>query len=155
LPEIATVLWSARVPRDRTVPASRTQASDARTAYRLAEHRYRWASAYRDGELVCGRVDLTVRRDSRLGLAPRERHYLAASFVERLAPAFRGELAQLVRRRGAAAQRVAEALEPIELVFDDPRLGSQRIIGRVQPPQVRRGGLHDIEFGLRELPQAP
>ncbi len=149
------MLWGAGVPRDRTIPAPRTQASGARTTYRLAEHRYRRARAYRDGELVCGRVDLTVRRDIRLGLAPRERHYLAASFLERLAPAFRGELAQLVHRRGAAAQRVAETLEPIELVFDDPRLGRQRIIGRVQPPQVRRGGLHDIEFGLRELQQTP
>jgi len=41
-------------------------------------------------------------------------------------------------------------MQPIEVVFDDPHLGRQRIIGWIQPPQVRHGALHDIEFGLRE-----
>jgi hypothetical protein len=41
-------------------------------------------------------------------------------------------------------------MDPIELVFDDGRLGRQRITGWVQPPQLRRGELWEIEFGLRE-----
>ncbi|MGH2941965.1 MAG: hypothetical protein ACRDLN_04235 [Solirubrobacteraceae bacterium] len=117
----------------------------------MAEHRYRRARAYRHGELLCGGVYVTVKADTRLGIAPRERRDIAAYFLEHLAASFRHELAQLVHRRGAAAQRAAESLEPIELVFDDPRLGTQRIVGRVVPPQVRRGELQEIQFGLREL----
>jgi len=41
-------------------------------------------------------------------------------------------------------------MKPLEVVFDDPRLGLQRIIGSIQPPQRRDGNLHDIQFGLRE-----
>jgi len=48
------------------------------------------------------------------------------------------------------ARRAAERMRPIEIAFEDPSLGLQRIIGWIQPPQLRRGNLHDIEFGLRE-----
>jgi hypothetical protein len=112
--------------------------------------RYRWAHACRDGQVVCGRVELTVKSDTRLGLAPRERHCFAARFVEHLHPRLRKELNELVERRGAACRRAAERIEPIELVFDDSCLGLQRIVGRIEPPQLHRGELHEIEFGLRE-----
>ena len=112
--------------------------------------RYCSAHASRDHEVVCGRVELAVDADMRLGLAPRERRYFTVRFLEHLHPVLRGELTELVRRRGAVARRAAERMEPIELVFDDPRLGLQRIIGWIQPPQQRNGGLQDIEFGLRE-----
>ena len=69
----------------------------------VRERRYHRARAYRDGELICECVDLTIALDARLGLAPRERRRLVVRFVERLAPAFRHELEQLVRRRGAGA----------------------------------------------------
>jgi len=72
------------------------------------EHSYAWGRAYRDGKLVCGRVHVTVGRDARLGLAPNERRYITARFRERLDAALHAELAQLVRRRGAAARRIAE-----------------------------------------------
>jgi hypothetical protein len=114
------------------------------------EQRYNWARAYRDGQLVCARVQLTVGRDGRLGLTPAERRYVVARFSERLHPALRAELTELARRRGAAARRAADGMDPIEVVFDDRHLGRQRITGWVQPPRVRRGDLHDIEFGLRE-----
>ena len=114
------------------------------------EQRYNWARAYRDGQLVCARVQLTVGRDGRLGLTRAERRYVVARFSERLHPALRAELTALARRRGAAARRVAERMAPIEVVFDDRHLGRQRIVGWVQPPQARRGDLRDIEFGLRE-----
>jgi hypothetical protein len=42
-------------------------------------------------------------------------------------------------------------MEPVEIVFDEPNLGRQRILGWVAPPQRRHGDLHDIEFGLWEL----
>ncbi len=41
-------------------------------------------------------------------------------------------------------------MELIELVIEDPDLGLQRITGRIEPPQVRRGDLRQITFGVRE-----
>jgi hypothetical protein len=41
-------------------------------------------------------------------------------------------------------------MDPIELVFDDPSEGLQRITGWLQPPQGRHRELHEIEFGFRE-----
>ncbi|MCA1677920.1 MAG: hypothetical protein LC777_02695 [Actinobacteria bacterium] len=67
------------------------------------QQRYAWGRVYRDGSLVCGRVHVTIGRDDRLGLAPHERRYLAARFLDRVHPALRAELAELARRRGAAA----------------------------------------------------
>jgi len=127
-----------------------TNALSHRDGDSLTERRYRWARAYRDGEMVCGRVELTVRADTRLGLAPRERRCLTVGFLERLNPALRTELTELVRRRGAVARRAAERMQPVEIIFDDARLGRQQIIGCVQPPQLRHGELHEIEFDLRE-----
>src|SRR4051794_26530455 len=98
-----------------------------------------WAHACRDDEVVCGRVELIVTADTRLVLAPRERRRIAARFVEHLHPALRTELSELVRRRGAAARRLAGRMDPIELVFDEPGGRLQRITGWIQPPQVRHG----------------
>jgi hypothetical protein len=100
--------------------------------------------------VVCGRVELTVRADSRLGLTPRERRVFTVRFLDGLESRLRAELTELVRRRGAVARRAAERMEPIEIVFDDPLRGLQRIIGWIQPPQRRNGDVHDIQFGLRE-----
>jgi hypothetical protein len=137
------------MPPDPTNPGPRTQARVG-TGRLPTDVRYHWAHACRDGEVVCGRVELAVRADTRLGLTPHERRYLSARFVEHLHPVLQEELNELVDRRGAASRRAAECIEPIELIFDDPRLGLQRIIGRIEPPQRRRGDLHEIEFGLRE-----
>lgn len=94
---------------------------------------------------------VTFSRDDRLGLAPRERRTVNARFEDRLDPALRAELTDLARRRGAAALRAAERIEPIVLMVGDPRNGRERIVGRIAPPQTRRGDLRDVEFGLREL----
>lgn len=59
-------------------------------------------------------------------------------------------LRELARRRGQAARRAAERMEPIQIVVDDPRHGRVRISGRIEPPQVHWGDLREIEFGLRE-----
>jgi hypothetical protein len=115
----------------------------------LAGRRYRWASAYRDGKLVCERVELMIRPDTRIGLAPRERRQLVARFVDRLAPAFRYELEQLARRRGTAATRIGDRIETIELVFDDPR-ESELLVGRLEPPRSRRWKLSENQFVIRE-----
>jgi len=115
----------------------------------LRGRRYRQARAYRDGKLICGRVELVIRPDTRIGLAPRERRQLIARFVDRLAPAFRCELEQLVRRRGAAATRIGDRIETIELIFDDPR-DSELLVGRLEPPQSRRWKLSENEFVIRE-----
>jgi len=42
-------------------------------------------------------------------------------------------------------------MEPIQIVVDDPRRERARIVGRIEPPQVRCGDLREIECGLREL----
>jgi hypothetical protein len=116
----------------------------------MNEYRDRYARAYRDGELVCGRVELVIRRDeTRLGLAPRERAYVVMRFLEDLERDLRGELWLLTKRRGRAAKRIADDLEPIELAFVDPQGRRRRIAGRLEAPLVRSGGLRDIEFGLR------
>ncbi len=146
------MLWAAYVrihPTDPTLPTRRR--SDAETAP-AAPRRYRRARAYRDGELICGRVELMIRPDTRIGLAPRERRQLVARFVDRLAPGFRRELEQLVRRRGAAATRIGDRTATIELVFDDPQRDGELLVGRLEPPQSRRWQLAETEFVIREHP---
>jgi hypothetical protein len=117
------------------------------------EQRYGWARAYRNGRLVAGRVRLTVDHDVRAGLTSHERRRrsLRAAFTERVDPTLRAELVAVARRRGAAARRAADRMEPIEVVIDDPHRGRERIVGRVLPPQQQRGDFDEIEFGLREL----
>ncbi|MGI9099035.1 MAG: hypothetical protein ACR2H2_11205 [Solirubrobacteraceae bacterium] len=116
-----------------------------------AGRRCRVGRAYRAGRLVCGCVHVTVSIDGRLGLTQRERRLVLVRVHEPLDDGLRRELALLVRRRGAAARRVAEELDAIELVVDDPLSGRERIVGRLLPPLVRHGQLRDIEFGVREL----
>lgn len=121
----------------------------------VIEQRYLWGRAYRDGQLVCTRVHVTIGRDHRLGLAEHERRYVLARFQEQLDDALHTELIQMVRRRGTAARRIAENLQPIELVVEDPHRGRQRMVGHLQPPQLRFGELREIEFSVRELQRAP
>jgi hypothetical protein len=117
------------------------------------EQRYGWARAYRDGRLVASRVRLTVDHDVCVGLGPseRRRRSIRAAFTEGVDPTLRAELAAVARRRGAAARRAADRMDPIEVVIDDRHLGKQRILGRIEPPQVRCGDLDDTEFAVREI----
>lgn len=103
--------------------------------------RGRLGRAYRAGQLVCGCVHVIVSLDDRLGLTQQERRFVRVRFHEPLDDDVRAELGRLVRRRGAAAGRVAERIDPIEFVLDDPHGARVRIVGRVQPPQVRHGYL--------------
>jgi len=107
--------------------------------------------AYRAGRMVCGWVQVTIGEDERLGLTEQERRLVRLRFHEPLDDGLRSELAQLIARGGAAARRTAERVDPIEVVVDDPQGGHERILGRVEPPQVRHGRLRDIEFALRKL----
>ena len=70
-------------------------------------------------------------------------------FHEPLDDDLRSDLTQLVHRRGAAARRAVERVDPIEVVVDHTDGDSQRIIGHLQPPQMRHGQLCAIEFELR------
>jgi hypothetical protein len=135
----------------RALPGRRTHAGVATTDHPLIGRRSYAAHACRDSEVVCGRVELTVGADARLGLTTRERRCFTVRFLDGLESRLRAELTELVRRRGAVARRAAERMEPIEIVFDDPLRGLQRISGCVQPPQRRMGDLPDVRFGLREL----
>jgi hypothetical protein len=92
---------------------------------------------------------VTVLRDGRLGLAPHERRLMWVRFREPLDDDLRAELTQLVRRRGAAARRAVERVDPIEVVVDDPHGERERIVGHLEPPQIRHGELRAIEFELR------
>jgi hypothetical protein len=144
------VRWSACV---RTHPMdSATLTHRNADAVPMAARRHRRARAYRGGELICGRVDLMIRPDLRLGLAPRERRQLIARFVDLLAPTFRYELEQLVRRRGAAATRIGDRIETIELVVDDAQRHSELLVCRLEPPQSRHWKLSENEFVIREHP---
>jgi hypothetical protein len=44
-----------------------------------------------------------IRRDERIGLAPRERRCVEARFLDRMHPELRDELVMLARHRGADA----------------------------------------------------
>jgi hypothetical protein len=114
-----------------------------------ADRRCRMGRAYRAGRLVCGCVHVTVSLDGRLGLAPHERRLVRVRFHEPLDDALRTELTQLVRRRGAGARRAVERVDPIEVVVDDLHGECQRVVGHLQPPQVRHGLLRAIEFELK------
>jgi hypothetical protein len=116
-----------------------------------SEEHYVWGRAYREGSLVCGRVQVKLGRDRRAGGGPQARRYVAARFVDRLHPDLRAELTELAHSGGALAWRAAERMQPIVLVVDDPSFGRERIVARIEPPQVPRGFLRDVEFGLREL----
>jgi len=106
--------------------------------------------AYRAGRLVCGCVQVTISVDDRLGLTERERRRVRVSFHEPLDDDLRSELTELVRRRGAAARRVADAAHEIAVVVNDHDSGPMRIVGHLQPPEARHAPLREIEFGLRE-----
>jgi len=131
-------------------PARANAAVHSVNSVQTVQRRYRRARAYRNGELICGRVELMIRPDTRIGLAPRERRQLIARFVSRLAPAFRYELEQLVRRRGAAATRLGDRIETIELIFDDALAEGEQLVVRLEPPQSRRWKLSENEFVIRE-----
>lgn len=147
------------VHRDGAVPATlltavlglRAHAGVATTDHPLIARRVCSAHACRDSEVICGRVELTVGADARLGLTARERRFFAVRFLDGLESRLHAELTELLRRRGAAARRAAERMQPIEIVFDDPLRGLQRVTGYLQPPQRRNGDLQDVQFGLREL----
>jgi hypothetical protein len=121
----------------------------APTDHALMARRSCPAHACRDSAVVCSRVELIASTDARLGLTPRERRSFTVRFLDSPEPGLLTELTRLTRRRGSAARRAAERMAPIEIVFDDPLQGLQRIAGCVQPPQRRTGDLHDIQFGLR------
>jgi len=95
-------------------------------------------------------VQVTISVDDRLGLTERERRRVRVSFHEPLDDDLRSELIELVRRRGAAARRVADASQMIAVIVGDLDSGRVRIVGHLQPPGARHGPLREIEFGLRE-----
>ena len=115
--------------------------------------RDRRVRAYRNGELICDRVDLAIRQEARLGLAPCERRRVIVRFAGHLAPTFRDELERLVRRRGAAAAWIAERIDLIDLVFEDRNGEERRLAGLLDPSQSRRWEPSDNEFVIRERPQ--
>jgi hypothetical protein len=96
-------------------------------------------------------VHVAIAFDDRLGLTRRERRSVRVRFCEPVDDALRTELTELARRRGTAAERAAECIDPIELVIDNPRRERERIMGPLGPPHRRHGRLRDIEFGFGRL----
>jgi hypothetical protein len=111
--------------------------------------RWQTGRAYRSGRLVCGCVQVAIRFDDRLGLTRRERRMIRVRFCEPFDDDLRAELTELARRRGAASERAAGRIAPIELVIDGPADERERMTGRLRPPHRRHGRLREIEFGLR------
>jgi len=102
-------------------------------------------SAYRDGRLVCERVVVTVVAD-----APSARHVLVR-FVGGVDQQLRGELQRLMARRGAFALRLAEKLDPVEVVSRNAEGGLQwRLVGRLERAAAQYWPPTDTEFWLRE-----
>lgn len=102
-------------------------------------------SAYRDGRVVCARVAVTVVTD-----APSARHVLVR-FVDGVDRQLRGELQRLTARRGTFAIRLAERLDPVEIVGRDARGALQwRLVGRLERPTAHCWPPTDGEFWLRE-----
>lgn len=102
-------------------------------------------SAYRDGRLVCARVAVTVMADA---LSPR---LVGVRFAEGVEQRLRGELERLMERRGAFAARLAERLDPVEIVGWDADRGREwRLVGRLERPVALHRPLTETEFALRE-----
>jgi len=139
----AAVIWDRAINRQ-------AGSADSVGTQRTRE-RGRLGRAYRSGRLVCGWVQVTISDDERLGLTKQERRLVRVRFHEPIDDELRSELTQLMRRRGAAAGRAAERIDPIEVVIDDPHAERERIVGRVGPPQAHHGALRDIDFALRKL----
>jgi hypothetical protein len=101
--------------------------------------------AYRDGRVVCARVVVTVVTD-----APSARHVLVR-FVDGVDQQLCGELQRLTARRGTFAIRLAERLEPVEIVGRDTRGAVRwRLVGRLERATGHQWPPTDGEFWLRE-----
>jgi hypothetical protein len=79
-----------------------------------------------------------------------KRRRVRVSFHEPLDDDLRSELTELVRRRGAAARRIADTSREIAVTVHDHDSGPMRIVGQLQPPEARHAPLCEIEFDLRE-----
>ena len=113
--------------------------------------RWRVGRAYRAGRLVCGCIHVTTTIDERLGLTQRERRLVQVRFHEPVEDDLRTDLTALARRRGAASERAADRIDPIEVVVDDQYGERERMIGGLRPPQRRHGPLRELAFALHEL----
>jgi hypothetical protein len=102
-------------------------------------------SAYRDGQLVCARAAVTIVAD-----APSARR-VRVRFVDGVDQRLRDELERLLARRGAFATRLAERLDPVEIVGHDAYGGLEwRLVGRLERPAAQYWPPTDTEFWLRE-----
>lgn len=109
------------------------------------------AHVYRGDELVCACALVTIVNDARLGLRASEaRRHIAVRFVDGVEPGLRGQLAALLRTRGARCSRLAETIAPIELVVRDGHGTHRRVTCRLDPPTMRNGLLEEIDFRVRE-----
>ncbi|MGH3979372.1 MAG: hypothetical protein ACRDRZ_10290 [Pseudonocardiaceae bacterium] len=109
------------------------------------------------GRLVASRVEVTVVRDARLCLAAgRSWRRITARFREGLTPGFGAELERLARVREVYnRQRVAERLDPIEIVTHDRRRGACRIAAQIQPlPKPQHDRVEEIEFCVGQRQEA-
>lgn len=121
----------------------------------LLQKTYQRGRVYRRGELICSRARVTIGTDmQRLGLTAAERSFVRVAFVENTRRQLVDDLRKLIKRRGAAARRIAEELEPITVVVEDDHRGVLTVEGKLQPPDIRvEIDLHDVEFKLREGPE--
>lgn len=113
---------------------------------------YQWGRVYRNGELVCARARVTIGEQQRsVGLTQRERCFVTVAFRENTVSHLRDDLAKLRKRRGRAAELVADRLAPITVVVRDDHKGKIEVEGYVQPPKTRAvGDFSEVDFPVRE-----
>jgi hypothetical protein len=120
------------------------------------EQRFLKARVYRRGRLVCAQARVAIVGDGRLGMTAWEsRRHVCVQFQDGIDPVLRAELHRLAGARGAKAARIADRLDPVEVVVEDHRR-ELRLEGRLERPVV--GGYREIDrmdFRVREQGPSP
>lgn len=92
------------------------------------------ARVFRGDQCVCEHAEVQVSRENRrLGLTAAERCLVRVRFVGQVEPELRDDLVGIVERRGAAAERYADRIEPIVIA-----LAGEQIEVRLKPPHIHR-----------------
>lgn len=107
------------------------------------------ACVYRHGRIVCGGARVTFRQSRRLGLTSTERRSVRIVFASGISGELYRELAEMTQRRGAAATRYADRIEPVTIVVEDPQDGRVELRGRIKPPTVAPApDVQHVEFPI-------
>lgn len=109
------------------------------------DQQYRPALVHRHGRVLCTRARVKIRAARRLDS---EDSYVQVVFADGVASELHHELAEMIGRRGAAAARYAERIEPVTIIVEAPQ-GRVELRGRIKPPSVAQTpDLHHAVFSI-------